>query len=214
MNVHDALEWYVRRDVPPAQVIRVLQPAVIFPVPGWPPMVADWHCGERWGSVRKLDVAIGDDGMVGSVTLARKDGVSVETEDSGLEDEDEDDVAPAAPRAVPAIPLVQAAPPQEVSSGPGALLALAPEAQGPPRTVIVTVPSAPAREDIEALVAHCRLRPGPNTVVLRLPGGEARLDFTTALSPADAPMVSVVLGSAVVTYDEASVDLSALAEGV
>jgi DNA polymerase I len=214
MNVHDALEWYVRRDVPPAQVIRVLQPAVIFPVPGWPPMVADWHCGERWGSVRKLDVITGADGAVGSVALARKDGVPVETEDSGLEDEDEDDVAPAAPRALPAIPLVQAAPPQEASAGPGAELAFVPEAEGPPRTVIITVPSAPAREDIEQLVTHCRLRPGPNTVVLRLPGGEARLDFTTALSPADAPMVSVVLGSAVVTYDEASVDLAAMAKGV
>jgi hypothetical protein len=51
-------------------------------------------------------------------------------------------------------------------------------------------------------------------MVLRLPGGEAMLDFPTALSPADAPMVSVMLGSAVVTYDEASVDLAALAEGV
>jgi DNA polymerase I len=62
MNVHDALEFYVHRSLNPADVIKVLQPAVIFEVPGWPMMKADWHIGKRWGSVKELDVA--EDGTV------------------------------------------------------------------------------------------------------------------------------------------------------
>lgn len=209
MNVHDALEWYVRRDVPPAEVIRVLQPAIIFPVHGWPPMVADWHCGERWGSVRKLDVALAADGSVTSVTMARKDGVAVVPEDSGLEEEDEDDVVPA-----PARPAAPPAPVQAPAREELPAELPSPAVEGPARTVVITVPHAPARADLELLVSHCRLKPGPNTVVVRMPGGEGKLDFTTALSPADAPMVSVMLGSAVVTYDESSVDMTALARSV
>lgn len=62
MNVHDALEFYVDRSLQPPEVIKVLQPAVIFDVPGWPAMKADWHMARTWGSPMELDVA--DDGSV------------------------------------------------------------------------------------------------------------------------------------------------------
>jgi len=62
MNVHDALEFYVHRSLNPAEVIKRLQPAVIFPVDGWPNMKADWHIGKRWGSVKELEVT--EDGTV------------------------------------------------------------------------------------------------------------------------------------------------------
>jgi DNA polymerase-1 len=67
MNVHDALEFYVDRSVPPAAVVAVLQPAVVWPVEGWPAMVAEWHIGERWGSVKELEVL-----PDGSVRLKKK----------------------------------------------------------------------------------------------------------------------------------------------
>jgi DNA polymerase I-like protein with 3'-5' exonuclease and polymerase domains len=76
MNVHDALEFYVHRSLNPADVIRVLQPAVIFPVPGWPIMKADWHLGKRWGSVKELEVD--EDGTV------RIEGGPTYTPDSSL----------------------------------------------------------------------------------------------------------------------------------
>lgn len=50
MNVHDALEFYVHKSVPIQVVIDILEPAVVFDVPGWPQIVADWHTWERWGS--------------------------------------------------------------------------------------------------------------------------------------------------------------------
>lgn len=51
MNIHDALEYYVDDAVSTAQVIEVLDPAVSFPVPGFPPIIAEWHEGRTWGSV-------------------------------------------------------------------------------------------------------------------------------------------------------------------
>lgn len=56
MNIHDALEYYVHESLTPEDVIKVLLPAVNFPVNGWPAMKPDWHAGERWGSVKKLVV--------------------------------------------------------------------------------------------------------------------------------------------------------------
>lgn len=208
MNVHDALEWYVRKDVPPAQVIRVLQPAVIFPVPGWPPMVAEWHCGERWGSVLKLDVALGAGGAVTGVTLARRGGAPVAPEESeGEELDDEDDVAPA-PARTEAVAQVLAKARQPEPAAPAAP---PPVAGGPARTVIVTVDHEITREDAEAFLERCAATLGPNRVLLRTPSGELTVSFATGLSPADTALVSVILGGATVSYDAASVDLEALA---
>jgi len=54
MNIHDALEYYVREDVDPQEVIDVLLPAVTPPIKDYPPIVAEWHVGQKWGSVTKL----------------------------------------------------------------------------------------------------------------------------------------------------------------
>lgn len=62
MNIHDALEFYVHRSVDPRIVIDALKPAVIFSVPGWPAMQADWHIARKWGS--PLEVTVNDDGSL------------------------------------------------------------------------------------------------------------------------------------------------------
>lgn len=54
MNVHDALEFYVHESVDLQTVIDLLEPAVVFPVNGWPPIVADWHTWTRWGSAKEV----------------------------------------------------------------------------------------------------------------------------------------------------------------
>ncbi len=54
MNIHDALEFYVHNSVSLQAVIDLLEPAVVFPVQGWPPLKADWHTWTRWGSSTKL----------------------------------------------------------------------------------------------------------------------------------------------------------------
>jgi DNA polymerase I-like protein with 3'-5' exonuclease and polymerase domains len=56
MTIHDALEFYVHDDVSTQTVIDIVQPAVSFPVPGFPDIeiLAEWHEGIRWGSVIEI----------------------------------------------------------------------------------------------------------------------------------------------------------------
>ena len=54
MNVHDALEFYVHNSLDMHDVVELLEPAVVFPVPGWPKMVADWHTWLTYGSPKDL----------------------------------------------------------------------------------------------------------------------------------------------------------------
>lgn len=69
MNIHDALEFYVRDDVPTARVIEVLDPAVSFEVPGFPPILAEWHEGTRWGSVEEIEAEAASSPVEPSETL-------------------------------------------------------------------------------------------------------------------------------------------------
>jgi DNA polymerase I-like protein with 3'-5' exonuclease and polymerase domains len=56
MTIHDALEFYVSDEVSTQTVINLVQPAVSFPVAGLPEIRADWHEGDRWGSVIEIEL--------------------------------------------------------------------------------------------------------------------------------------------------------------
>lgn len=71
MNIHDALNYYVHKSLSPQMVIDILEPAVVFPVPGWPEMVAEWYVGKRWGSVKDLE-------KVGGVWRVKQESPKVE----------------------------------------------------------------------------------------------------------------------------------------
>lgn len=202
MNIHDALEFYARKHISPAQVIRVLAPAVVFPVPGWPPIVADWHMGMNWAEFRELEV---------------DPDFTVRIKGSGS--------APAKPKpevpndpAQPAVPGVR----PEGAGGPGGGLAsvvrrvdVAPRhGSDVPRQVVIDCQKVPGIGAVRELVAFMRTLPGASTVTLRTPDGDVELPGTTSLGPEDSAEASVVLGGATVRYDEASVDMGALAEGL
>jgi DNA polymerase I-like protein with 3'-5' exonuclease and polymerase domains len=63
MTIHDALEFYVHKDVSTRTVIDLLEPAVSYKVgKTWdgqdlvlPTIRADWHEGYRWGSVAEIE---------------------------------------------------------------------------------------------------------------------------------------------------------------
>lgn len=227
MNIHDALEFYVRDDVDPAEVIRVLQPAVVFPVPGWPPMAADWHVGRRWGDVRELELL--DDGTV------RVKGAEPGAELVNVADDPDEDG--------PALPDVDAASLRavlgretagggavEVMAGPAveppveaggldagrAVGAAVPGADGgaPARTVVVDVPGMPTLEQAQALRASLARIPGLNTVVLVTPQGRVQVPGTSALEPSHQPDVALILGDCLVSYDLDSVDYQSLSDGL
>lgn len=62
LTIHDALEFYVRNDVTTEEFIKLIGPAVSYPVSqDWlgnellmPVVRADWHEGYRWGTVAEL----------------------------------------------------------------------------------------------------------------------------------------------------------------
>ena len=194
MNIHDALEFEVREDVAPIDVIRVLQPAVVFPVNGpgaaWPEMVAEWHLGRSWGSVKDIHLE-GDQVVVG-----KKDECERCTAEPAK--------APAQVRTAPAPrpePPVPAAP------------------SGPPRGVIVVLGWVPTQDQVKAFAQFAKGLPGKNTVELQMPGGDGeqhvRAGFTCGLTPGHEARVSLLLGSPVmVHYDADSVDAGALTAGL
>jgi DNA polymerase I len=191
MNVHDALEFAVRKDVPPALVIAVLKDAVVFPVKGWLPIVADWHMGTSWGTLKELTVL-----PDGSVCL------------KGHEP----------PGAVPpppvAAPLLSAPHRVQARDFPRAAETEPVSPEGPPRKVIITVRQMPAAAEAQRLMALLRSMPGPNTVILSTPEGEVPVRGSSALAPGYQAQVAAVLSGAVVSYALDSVDAEALADGL
>jgi DNA polymerase I-like protein with 3'-5' exonuclease and polymerase domains len=194
MNVHDALEFEVRKDVAPIEVMNVLQSAVVYPVTGpgapWPEMVAEWHVGESWGQVK--DIHIED----GQIVLGKKDECE---------------------RCRP-VPAPESPVPVQSVPGPGDsyrpfLSRLAP-ASGPPRGVIVVVRETPTRDQVTQLARFLRSLPGENSVELQLPDGNIPVKFPCGLSPAYEAHVSLILGGAAVHYDADSVDTAALTAGL
>lgn len=178
MNIHDALEFAVRKDVKPAEVIAVLTPAVIFDVKGWLPMVMEWHMGTTWGGVKDLEL-----GSDGSVHLKGR---------------------------VPEHLVLPAAPPEPVLVP----VAAEPAAPGPARTVIITAADVPGTADAQRLKALLASVPGPNTVLLRVPGGDVRIGGTSGLAPEDEARVATILPGALVCYDLDSVDRELLVKGL
>lgn len=232
MNVHDALEYYAHKSVKPAEVIRVLQPAVIFPVTDWPPLLAEWHCGARWGSVRELDVTLSPDGSVTGVKLKTD---AVDEPEIELGEEDEEDVVPASRLALPRLGHgrgdegsgTEGPAERDGDQDPGevanrsALPGSVPDPSGGgaggyshPRTVVITPRGSVSREVLPELLHYVRSRPGPNTLKLRLADQIMQMTGTCGISPADEPDISVIIGGATVRYDEASVDMEALGSGV
>jgi hypothetical protein len=75
MTIHDALEFYVTKDVSTRTVIDIVEPAVSYVISqDWtgapltlPTIRADWHEGYRWGSVAEIEQAAD-----GEITYHRK----------------------------------------------------------------------------------------------------------------------------------------------
>jgi DNA polymerase-1 len=71
MNQHDSLVFEVADDLSLTEVIDLLEPAVSFPIKGFPLMEVDWETGLRWGSVTKY--VPGDPEEVSEVSVAESE---------------------------------------------------------------------------------------------------------------------------------------------
>jgi DNA polymerase I-like protein with 3'-5' exonuclease and polymerase domains len=190
MNVHDALEFYVHRSLNPAEVISVLQPAVIFPVPGWPMMKADWHVGKRWGSVKELEVTaegnlVAGDALLGTIYLP-----TLQTE--------EEQVVELPPGKEEVVQSLESFRITEQAS----------------QAIVVEIKHMPTEEQYLNFIKVLEKLSGPNAATLVTPEGPLPMTQTTRLDPEDSRHVGVVslaLGGATVGYEVTEVNLDELA---
>lgn len=176
MNVHDALEFYVHGSVDPQTVIRLLQPAVVFPVPGWPQMKADWHVAKKWGSPTNLEVA--PDGTIlkfGGVPYVEDDKPEfIQDEETGEE--------------IGVLPEIDTATLRQSLHGADAL----PEAE---RDIVVHILDMPTQSAWNSFCGWLGGRPGPHRVTVRVPEGELTFEETRhRISLDDLGALSAILG--------------------
>lgn len=206
MNIHDALEFYVREDISPQLVIDLLTPVILQKTPWtehWPLMKPDWHIWWKWGSPIELD--LDENGQITGMGEVIDIGVQEEDDD---DDEEEDD-GPAAV-AMHAIPLASGARPPHADT-----VRHTSGIEHPPHRgrVVIRVEAMPELAALQRLGVLIREFPGSNQIVFATPEGSTEIGWTS-LSPDDAPRISLTLGGASVTWDTSTVDNSKLAEGM
>lgn len=216
MNVHDALEFYVHRSAQPIDVIRVLQPAIIIPVKGWPTMQADWHLAKTWGSPVEV-VYTADDRLIVKGAKEIEIGPSIEEDD---ETGEEIVVLPEVDAEV----LRRAIEPGTVVGPDDAPRVWNGErwnntqTPGPfeGRRVIVTITEMPDEQAYERFLTMLDGLPGPNILTLRTPEGDlpVALPHGTALNASGTANVSLILGPVTITYDAADINPATVVDGL
>lgn len=213
MNIHDALEYYVDKSVRPEEVIRILQPAISFRLPGLPQIVADWHIGLKWGSLTELEVSgEGDDMVIRPKSKDRDPDPETVDPIEDFEDDDLDGVAPAlpAPSVVAVVRSPQPTPVSQPVVPPREPVVSVDEA----RHVFVEITEMPTQDQYERWVEYLKENRGLNTVTLRTPEGELDLVGSYAIAPKDQPRVSMLLGGASVAYALEDVPVESVTAGL
>jgi hypothetical protein len=217
MNVHDALEYYVHRSLNPAEVLNVLQEAVIFQVQGWPLLVADWHIGKRWGSVHeiklldegKIKIEDGPEISPGTLylpTLGSDDLSWEEVVESSQEEFLKIEKARESLAVQESVLFKETEQDEELNE------------QLATRHLIVEIQHMPTSAQFDRFLQVMEKLAGSNTVELKTPEGSLEMKETTSIDPENPKHVNVVslaLGGAKVRYASlAKVDLSAVASDI
>jgi len=221
MNIHDALEFYVRKDVLPQRVVDVIYPAIVQQTPWtghWPIMKPDWHVWERWGSPTSLK--LDDDHQIMGMGEVLDIGVQEDDED----DEDAADVGVPAVLSAPAVPFggsisqaaarlsddrleVDDSASSRDSSGPSVHVTHV-------GRVIVKVMDMPEVTALNRFMSLMAEFPGPNELKLDTPVGMVQVSAGTSLSPDDGARISLLLSGAQVFWAPETVDETKLADGL
>jgi DNA polymerase-1 len=208
MNVHDALEFYVHRSLNPAAVIQLLQSQVIFPVPGWPMMKADWHIGKRWGSVKEIELL--EDG-----SIKIEDGPVVSSGDTYLPTLGTEEVVQESELFKNTEQASKLNTETETVLGDTYLPTLGTEE--PTKHLVVEIKHMPTGTQFDNFLRIAEKLKGVNTVELMTPEGALDLKVTTSIDPTNAKHVGVIslaLGGATVRYATQDIDLVALANDI
>jgi hypothetical protein len=217
MNVHDSLEFYVRKDVSPQAVIDLLCPVILQQTPWtqhWPLMVPEWHVWEKWGSPTelKLDENFQILGMGEVIDIGEQ-----EEEDDDVDDAEVGAVGDVMASSRTGLPMGVDAVSRVSESAVSVLNAVDPVAdRGRHHTghVIVKVTEMPEMSALQRFVTLVTEFPGPNELTLDTPQGSYAVSHGTSLSPDDGARISLMLGGAAVTWSPDTVDYSKLGAGI
>jgi hypothetical protein len=213
MNVHDSLEFYVRKDISPQAVIDLLVPVIIQQTPWtqhWPLMVPEWHVWEKWGSPTELKL----DENHQILGMGEVIDIGEQEED---DDDDEDDEAGVVGGVVASTSHQLREPSQHVEPGTGA--GTDPVRHHDPDhrhtgCVIVRVDEMPEVSAVHRFLGMVSEFPGPNVMEFQTPEGGMTVSQGTSLSPDDGGKISLLLGGASVVWSTETVDSSKLAQGI
>jgi DNA polymerase I-like protein with 3'-5' exonuclease and polymerase domains len=207
MNIHDALEFYVAEDVLPQQVIDLLTPAIMVSLPQtahWPPMAADWHVWERWGSA--VELKLDDSGHI----IGAGDVVEVAAD---VADEDADETADWDAWAEGPVAAAPAGDDSTTGNGRGGGDRRVRPADGGAGTVVIRLAEMPELSAVQLLAGLLAEWPGSNPVAVETPEGRVSVGPGTSLTPDDGAMISLTVPGAVVVWDAASVPADRVTAG-
>jgi hypothetical protein len=191
MTIHDALEFYVHKSVTTQEVIDLVNPEVSFRVKGLPEIRADWHEGNRWGSV--VEIKTDTDKQITHYMI-----------------EDDDTIYPTIEEAYAVIEHPIAPEPPVVEEEPKHEPTVVPDDDAPvwdaPKTVYlyavnVQTVDSPTETAWDRFMDFLEERQADDGTVVKvtLPDGEITIDGTYNVVVADQPQISLLLGGARVT---------------
>lgn len=217
MNQHDSLTFEVRNDMDPNLVRQVIQEQVVFPVKGFPKIVADWELGYTWGGSAKWkdgkEAFLGDDGRW---ALREAQGTPVAPVQQPAKVHAEEPAAPPveAPGASEEYTEPLAERPEEVVHPEPATNGSGATSSG--IGLVVELPEMPSVEAYSRFIdTVLRKHPGSNTVTLATPEGDFEIESpTTSLGVQDIGTFAMIFPGATVRQDASTIDSSALAAGL
>lgn len=223
LNNHDALTFYVRADLNPVDVIKLLRPAVEFPVEGFPRIKAEFSIGHKWGSMQELDESsdVWKDETTGTWSV-RTDGPKPEEDEVEYDEEGNEIIAfpelsdDALARLRPAPTTTTKEEPQtnlealsEERAGASATEAHLPKGDG--KRFVIELREAPTMEAYSALLDLLGSHPGTNPVEIKTPEGSITYQRGVSLTPADQGRISLTAGGASVYYPASEVGTEVMA---
>jgi DNA polymerase-1 len=190
MNQHDSLVFEVSNEIDPNWLREKLITEVVFPVKGFPKIVADWEIGLSWGASTKwaADAQAHFDGQTWVVdgaepALSASEAFGDDYEvDWGEPDEDDEEVIEVEDEGV--------------------------------LTIVVECSAVPTKARLNEFLALVRATPGEYALELVLDGRPVPLTLTTSLTPSDSGRVSLALGGAQVSEEVRARDLDAAIAGL
>lgn len=181
MNQHDSLTFEVSDRLNPAEVRAIIEPCVVFPVPRFPKIVAEWELGQSWGTA-----AAWKDGMSPVWDGQHWTLTKPETEPVVEAVQPETGIAETTP------PNLGGAPDTAIQDAETVEDAL--PAHG---RVEITVEQPLTRPALTALLHYISEHPGEDETWLVAPVGKFRVGVS-GIGKADEPKLHLMLGGATV----------------